>query len=258
VDNQYHNLRQWIDALRDSGDVLDVKGVHWNHEMGILTQLARRQAQGPALLFDQIPDHQEGFRVLVNTLGSTRRLAHTLRLGDVSGYRDLVDKWKAKWKGLVPIPPQMVEKAPVRENTRLGGDVDLSLFPAPFWHDDDGGRYIGTGCVVIMKDPENGWVNLGTYRVQLHGKTEVTVYIGSSHHGSIIRRKYLTEGKPCPVAIVLGQDPVVFLSASSLGIPPNKSEYDFAGGIKGEAITVFSGEVTGLPLIIEPWWLEPI
>ncbi len=251
MDNQYHNLRQWVDALRDTGEVLDVKGVHWNHEMGILTQLARRQRQGPALLFDQITDHQEGYRVLVNTLGSTRRLAHTLRLGDVSGYRDLVDKWKAKWKGLVPIPPRLVEKAPVKENTQLGGEVDLSLFPAPFWHDEDGGRYIGTGCVVIMKDPETGWVNLGTYRVQLQGKNEVTVYIGSSHHGSIIRRKYLDEGKPCPIAIVLGQDPVVFLSASSLGIPPNRSEYDFAGGIKGEAITVFAGEMTGLPLPAE-------
>lgn len=248
MDNQYHNLRQWIDRFRETGEVLDVKGAHWNQEIGVMTQLARRQKQGPALLFDQITDHQEGFRILVNTLGSTRRLAHTLRLGDVSGYRELVDKWKVKWKGLVPIPPRLVENPPVMENRLVGNEVDLGLFPAPLWHDEDGGRYIGTGCVVIVKDPETGWVNLGTYRVQLQGKTELTVYIGSSHHGSLIRRKYLDEGKSCPVAIVLGQDPLVFLSASSLGVPPNRSEYDFAGGIKGEAISVFNGEITGLPL----------
>ena len=35
-------------------------------------------------------------------------------------------------------------------------------------HRDDGGRFIGTGNIVVMRDPDTGWVNCGTYRVQLH------------------------------------------------------------------------------------------
>ena len=51
-------------------------------------------------------------------------------------------------------------------------------FPAPKWHADDGGRYIGTECLVIVKDPDSDWVNLGTYRVMVHDKTTLVVFIG--------------------------------------------------------------------------------
>ena len=35
------------------------------------------------------------------------------------------------------------------------------------WHDLDGGRYIGTGDMIITRDPDEGWVNFGTYRVMI-------------------------------------------------------------------------------------------
>ena len=52
-----------------------------------------------------------------------------------------------------------------------GEDVDIGVFPTPKWHEDDGGRYIGTDDLVITKDPEEHWVNAGTYRVN---KVKVT------------------------------------------------------------------------------------
>ena len=42
-------------------------------------------------------------------------------------------------------------------------------FPVPRWHELDGGRYIGTDDLVITRDPEEGWVNVGTYRIMVHG-----------------------------------------------------------------------------------------
>jgi len=50
---------------------------------------------------------------------------------------------------------------------------------------------------------------------------------------------------------VLGQDPLLFLAASALGVPPQRSEYDYAGGLKGAPIRVVHGEVTGLPIPAE-------
>jgi 4-hydroxy-3-polyprenylbenzoate decarboxylase len=45
------------------------------------------------------------------------------------------------------------QKAALNENVVLGSDIDLTKFPGrKFWH-LDGGRYIGTGDVVITKDP---------------------------------------------------------------------------------------------------------
>ena len=46
--------------------------------------------------------------------------------------------------------------------------IDVTKFPAPQWHAHDGGRYIGTGCYIIMRDPDDGWINFGTYRVMMH------------------------------------------------------------------------------------------
>jgi UbiD family decarboxylase len=249
--DQYGTLKEWVETCRNTGDIVEVGGIHWDREMGVLAQLARRQHQGPAFLFDRIPDYEAGHRVLVNTLGSTRRLALTLRLGEASGHRELCAQWKAKWKELKLIAPQRVEDGSVLENRLVGGGVDLGLFPAPRWHEQDGGRYLGTGCVVILKDPESGWVNLGTYRIQLQGKREVTCFIGATHHGAMIREKYARRGESCPVAIVLGADPLFLLCAGSLGVPQNKSEYEYAGAIRGEAIPVIEGEITGLPIPAE-------
>ena len=46
--------------------------------------------------------------------------------------------------------------APFFENAYRGADVDLWRFPTPRWHEDDGGRYIGTGDLVITRDPDDG------------------------------------------------------------------------------------------------------
>ncbi len=39
---------------------------------------------------------------------------------------------------------------PVLENALKGDDVDLSIFPSPCWHKNDGGRYIGTMNVACI------------------------------------------------------------------------------------------------------------
>lgn len=244
----YENLREWLEIVQGWGHVVAIEGAHWDEEIGALSQLARKRHQGPALIFDRIPGYQPGYRILVNALGATRRLALTLSVGEVGDDRELMQKWKAKWKGLKLIPPRQVKDAPLLENRHFDGDVDISRFPAPHWHEHDGGRYLGTGCVVIFRDPNSGWVNLGTYRIQFQAENRVTCMIGALHHGAILREKYLSRGERCPVVIVLGPDPLLFLTASALGVPHDRSEYDYAGGIKGEPIAVIQGERTGLPI----------
>ena len=53
-----------------------------------------------------------------------------------------------------------------------GNDIDLFKFPVPKWYPKDGGRFIGTAHYIISKDPDSGWVNLGTYRSQLLDKNQ--------------------------------------------------------------------------------------
>src|SRR4029078_10608152 len=129
-----------------------------------------------------------------------------------------------------------------------GGKVDLKKLPAPYWHRKDGGPYIGSGSIVIMRDPDSGWFNASIYRIQVHGKNRVTIpFDHPGRHGAIIARKYWDKGQSCPVAVVNGEDPALFIAGFEYR-PDGQSGYDFAGSIKGAPLEMFPGPVTGLPL----------
>jgi UbiD family decarboxylase len=135
----------------------------------------------------------------------------------------------------------------VMEHVETGSAVDILKFPTPKWHEHDGGRYIGTGSVDVTRDPEEGWVNLGCYRVMIHDERTVGFYISPGKHGRIHREKWFASGKPMKVAVSLGHDPLVFL-AGSIEVPYGVSEYDWVGGVMGQPFEVIQSPVTGLPL----------
>ncbi|MEE8519510.1 MAG: UbiD family decarboxylase, partial [Dehalococcoidia bacterium] len=143
--------------------------------------------------------------------------------------------------------PELVEDGPVLENQQRGADVDITKFPAPFWHSEDGGPYIGTGNIVVMRDPDTGWVNAGTYRVQAHDATTAGIMISPGKHGRIIREKYWDRGEACPVAVSLGHDPLLLL-LGGLEVDFGADEFAEAGGIRGEALKVVNAPLTGLPV----------
>jgi 4-hydroxy-3-polyprenylbenzoate decarboxylase len=140
-----------------------------------------------------------------------------------------------------------VESGPVLENILSDDDVDLLQFPAPLWNDQDGGRYIGTGDVVATRDPETGIVNVGTYRVMLHDRHRLGLYISPSHHGTRHLQAYHAQGKPCPIAISFGHHPLLLMVGGS-ALPYGLCEYNYAGAIMGSPIQVIKGRVTGLPI----------
>ena len=133
------------------------------------------------------------------------------------------------------------------ENVRTGNDIDIFKIPVPRWHEHDGGYYIGTGDMVIMRDPDTGWINYGAYRVQAHERNVATVMCSKGKHGDLIKRRYHERGEPCPIAVVCGMHPALFMIAG-LEIPYGKNEYDAAGGLIGEPVEVIAGPRTGLPI----------
>ncbi len=243
----FSDLRGWMQEAEKIGQLEVARGAHWNLEIGAITELARRQKNRPAILFDEIPDYPPGYRILVNALGSNDRMALTWGLPVGLSTMELKARLAEKYQGLTLIKPIFVSNGPIMENVLTGDQVDLFQFPTPQWHEHDGGRYIGTGSVDITTDPEEGWVNLGTYRVMIHDKNHVGFYISPGKHGRIQRGKYLSRNQPMPVAISCGHDPVIFLVGSG-EFPYGASEYDYAGAIKGQPIEVIKGPVTGLPI----------
>ncbi|HEY3115909.1 MAG TPA: UbiD family decarboxylase, partial [Chloroflexota bacterium] len=97
------------------------------------------------------------------------------------------------------------------------------------------------------RDPDTSWVNLGAYRVMYQDPTHVSIYINPDNHGLLHQEKYFKAGKPCPVLISLGHDPLLFAVASRR-MPSGYCEYDFMGAIRGEPVDVIVEPHTGLPM----------
>ena len=244
----YNDLREWLEIVESFGQLKRIDGVDWNLEMGTLSELIAQGSKGPvpAVLYDKIKDYPEGFRVLFAQNASFKRMALALGLPLDFTDLDLVRATRTKISQHNPIPHRVVDTGPVMENVLKGDDINLLKFPVPFIHELDGGRYIGTGCLVVTKDPDEGWVNFGTYRGMVQDEKSMNVYISPGKHGRIQRDKWFDRGEKCPVIVCVGQDPVLFM-VSGNEVDYGVSEYDYAGGLKGHPIDVINGEVTGLP-----------
>ncbi len=243
----YQGLRGFIEEVERLGELRVARGADPHLEVGAITELAHHRVNGPAVLFDELVGYPPGYRLLVNSLGSASRTALALGLPTGRTWKELVPLWRQKMKTIRPTPPVFVPDGPVLENVQRGDDVDLFQFPTPFWHEHDGGRYIGTGVLDILPDPDSDWVNIGTYRVMLVDRNHVCLYISPGKHGRIIRDKYFASGQPMPVAMSFGHDPLLFM-ASSMEVPYGMSEYDWAGGVRGEPVPVIKAPITGLPI----------
>ncbi len=134
------DLREWIETMDTQGELRTVRGVDWDVELGVIVDQYQRRMNLPALLFDEIKGHSKGFRVLANTLTSTKRIALTLGLPPETSKMELVHAWRQYAKGYPTLPPRMVQDGPVNENIQTGDDVDLLAFPAPKWHKPDSRR----------------------------------------------------------------------------------------------------------------------
>ena len=239
----YRDLREWLAKVEEAGELKTIPGVDRNLEMGAVAELFPAYA----VLFDSIKDYPPGYRVVVGLLSSLKRSSLTSHLPLDTDRNSFISAWRDRLHSLRPLPPVEVEDGPLLENVKSGKEINLWDFPAPKWHELDGGRYIGTADVAITADPDEGWINLGTYRVMVHDRDILTLYISPGKHGRIHREKYFAAKKPCPVAITFGQDPLLFLLASKQ-MPFGESEYDYAGAIRGAPYEVIRGELTGLPI----------
>ena len=242
-------LRGWIDQVQRIGELLHVNGAHWDTEMGSITQMLTESSNNtaPAILFDEVPGYPKGFRTLYGHFSTVKRVALTLGLPlEQKRKVDIVQRFHARMQNMKSIPPRFVKDGPILQNVMEGDACDVLKFPVPRHHEQDKARFIGTADCVITQDPDKGWFNLGAYRSQVYDGKTIGCQITEGKHGRIHRDIYFERGQPMKVVILCGQDPLLFLLS---GAPmPDVSEYDLAGGLRGEPIDVIRGPYTGFPI----------
>ncbi len=244
------DLRQWLAAVKNIGQLKEIRGAGWDSEIGALTTLNSRQDGNPALLFNNIPGYPAGSGVVSCSMTTPERTSLTLNLPVTGSTLELLHTVQAKYAGwesrAADSGMNMVSSGPVTENARSGNQINLFDFPAPKWHEQDGGRYIGTGTAVITRDPDSGELNSGTYRLMIHDKTSTTIHISQGKHGRLHLEKYHARGRDCPIIVSLGHDPLMLLVGSIEAKPG--AEFPVMSNIYGEPVKLIREEVTGLPM----------
>ena len=245
----FNDMRDFIEDSKNEGSLELVKGADPDLEIGGITEMIAARQNPPILLFDEIMGHKPGFRIATNLFNTQSRSARVLGLDENLRGIELVKAWKQKIVEIKPIRPKEVSDGPIKENVMEGEHIDITMFPAPKWGYLDGGKFIGTGCSVITKHPDTGWVNVGTYRVMLFGKkNEVSINIAPGKHGDIIRKMYWEKGKNCPIVICLGQELSFFVAGGHFLTGSGESVFDFTGGLRGKPVEYIVGDKTGLPI----------
>ena len=239
------DLRAYIDLIERAGELKRITAeVDPAEEMSAIVYLAAREVAAPAYLFENVKGYPSP--VLWNMWGSSsNRLSAAMGLPMGLSLQELVLATRNRLGRKIAPVTVPSKGAAVFENTLTGDDIDVYRFPAPVHWPLDGGPYIGTADAVITRDPEDGHLNVGTYRMMIHDRNHVGLYMSPGKDARLQMERWWQAGKPCEVVAVWGVDPSTFLLAG-ITMPKTESEWDYIGGLKGEAVKLLNGKFTDL------------
>ena len=238
------DLRDFVAQCEKVGQLKRVKTeVDWDLEISHICKIAEEKS-GPALLFENVKGYSSP--VLTGAFATTQRLAMILGKDPKLSLVELTKEWvNLSVKDV--ILAKEVKEGPIFENIVDGDKIDTFAFPSPKFYELDGGRYFGTAVFMVIQDPENGKVNLGTYRMGILDDKSVGVQILKGKTADRIMKKYAKQGKKMPACAIIGGDPLhIFASAAT--VSGAKSGYDVVSSLRGEPVEIVKGQVTGLPI----------
>jgi 2,5-furandicarboxylate decarboxylase 1 len=230
------NFREFLERLREAGELVDVKQpVDIRHIATLVDQSDK------ALFFHDVIGYQVP---LVSGIIRTRKRS-IMGMG-CTEYPEIEKKLK---QGIDhPIAPRYVETAKHKQVIMTGDEVDLFKLPIPMSSIYDGGPMITAG-VVIAKDPEYG-LNSGCYRFMVKEKNLTGIDIVTPNNMRMYAQRAYEAGKPCPISISLGTHPIEIMGAG-FRAPIGVDEMAIAGGLRGHPVELAQCETIDLPCIAD-------
>ncbi len=239
----FESLRDYMAALEERNLLQRISvPVEKDWEVGAICR-ENFDNYGPALLFEQVGKFRTP--LLAGTL-STREM-YGLALGVEPKTETIAARWRQAYSNPIKSRTVSREEAPCKQVVIEDPDLLADPFPVPLWHPKDGGPEIGTLHGVISMDPETGWTNVGNYRCQIFNSKVSGCYVVDIPYRHIHQNwdKWKAMGKNMPVAVAIGPDPYLSLTAVS-AVPAQVDEYDVAGGLRGAPMEVVKAELSDL------------
>lgn len=220
----YQDTREFLQALKRAGELVRVKRqVALELEVGAVCRKVLDD-RGPALWFEHPGEYRTP--LITNTLATRKRIALALETAPDR----LNQEWIERTSSPIPATSASADHAPCKQEMFLDEDVDVSAIPTPLWNELDGGRVITLACCFSV-DPDSGQRNVGIYRAQIHSRNMVGLNAGPYRHVIQHAKSTLESGKPFPVALVIGVDPVIALAAAA-GLPAGGDELGLAASLR--------------------------
>ncbi len=249
----FRDLHEFINHLEQSGQLKRIT-VEVDPVLEV-SEIAQRvvRDEGPALLFEQPTGAQ--FPLVMNLFGSMKRIELALGRHPQEIGEELVQTvqrlnppslqgfWQSRrllWRGL-SMRPKEVTGAPVQE---IVEQPDLDQLPILKCWPLDGGRFITYGTV-LTQDPNSNRRNFAIYRLHVYDQDRTGMHWQSMKGGRGHYYEAEQQGKPLDVAVVLGGDPILMLSAV-LPMPEDFDEIAFAGFLRGAPTPMVRGKATNL------------
>ncbi|KAJ9190768.1 3-octaprenyl-4-hydroxybenzoate carboxy-lyase-domain-containing protein [Paecilomyces variotii] len=251
------NLRSLVSALREQGDLVDIKDqVSPNLEVAAVTRRVY-ETHAPAPLFHDVAgtDPKTGlFKILGAPVGLRKdkrdrygRMALQLGLPATSSPRDIVQKLIDTKNGK-PMPPVRVSDAPVKQNILKGDQIDMTKWPIPRLHSIDGGTYLGSYGFHVVQTPDKSWTSWSISRT-MHVANEprlLTAPVMAAQHLAQVRKTWIDSGaEDTPWALVLGGPPAAAFVAG-MPLPAKVSEDGYIGALCGSPVEVVKCETNDL------------
>lgn len=254
----FDDLRSFLSALESHQQLVRVPDeVYPEPDLAAAANAAGRIGEkSPGLYFDRIAGFIKA-RVVMNTLGSWPNHAIAMGMDPATSTRDQVAEFIRRWEQF-PVAPERREDAPWRENSVSGDDINIfEILPLFRLNDGDGGYYIDKASVISRdpRDPESfDKQNVGVYRMQVKGKRHLAIQPVPVHDIAIHLRSAEERGEDLPIAITIGNDPIITLMAST-PLAYDQSEYEMAGAIRQAPYPIATAPLTGFDV---PWGSEVV
>ncbi len=201
----------------------------------IVSETSRNQ--GPALLFENTDG---SIPVLANSLGSLKRICIALGVEELNQAADRTIKMltgnnRASDSSDYTKP---VTSPQFHETVFEGDRIDLSSLPVPRCWPGDAGPAISLP-VVFTRAPEDGTPNAGMYRVQILDRKTACMHWYPGTGGALHFEQACRMGIPLDVAVAIGTEPAVTLSACT-PLPADLYEIEFAASLADRKIEMAS------------------
>lgn len=234
----FKDLRSFLRKLDEEGQLVKYdKPIKLSPEWYDMVRALPRLGQyGPALITDQLEGYK-GQRIVAGLQASAANCALMLGLPKDTILKDQIEHVSELWDKIGDGSGgklKWVDNAPCQEVIVEGDDLNLyELLPLHRVYPLDGGFYLPKSCIVTKSPYHPDDIdreNVGWYRCQIQGPRTIGIHIGPLHDAGEHIGEAAALNQPLPIAICLGNDPLLELMAST-SLAKNESEYKFAAAM---------------------------